>query len=49
VPRLPAGKSIRIPRLLTLDMRRSSYFDITVTGKTVDGLPLSEDLFVSVS
>lgn len=47
VPRLPQGKSVRIMRAQSLDSGGSSYFTITVTGKTADGEPISEDIFVS--
>ncbi|MGW0806258.1 TIR domain-containing protein [Nonomuraea sp. NPDC002799] len=49
VPRLPSGKSVRIMHGSTksLSSRSSSYFTITVTGKTVDGIAIEQEIFVS--
>jgi hypothetical protein len=49
VPKLPAGKSIRVMRTLTLGSGASSYFNIRVTGRTIDGTPIDEELFVSTT
>jgi predicted nucleotide-binding protein len=50
VPRLPEGKSIRVMHVgrETLGSRRASYFNLTAIGKTVDGSPIHEELFVSM-
>jgi hypothetical protein len=45
VPKLPAGKTVRVPR--SGSMVSSSYFNVTVTGKTVDGTPIEQEIFVS--
>jgi predicted nucleotide-binding protein len=49
IPRLPAGKSVKIMRTMTLDQSPSSYFNLRVTGKTVDGTPIDDEIFVSMS
>lgn len=49
LPKLPAGKSIRVMRTLSFDSRHSSYFNLNVTGKTVDGTAIDEELFVSTT
>lgn len=49
VPKLPAGKSIKIMRTLTLGSGAGSYFNIRVTGKTIDGTPIDEEIFVSTT
>lgn len=49
VPRLPAGKTVRVMRTMSLASRSASYFNITVTGKTVDGTPIEEVIFVSAA
>jgi len=46
VPRLPAGKAVRVIRTMSLGSG-SSYFNVTVTGKTVDGTPIEQEIFVS--
>lgn len=45
--RLPSGKSASIVAFRTLGGGRD-HFDVRVTGRTVDGEPVSEDLFLSV-
>lgn len=47
--RLPLGKSIRVRcmRLDSLGSRHSSYFNVTITGKTADGTPIEIEEFVS--
>jgi Predicted nucleotide-binding protein containing TIR-like domain len=47
VPKLPAGKSVRVMRTRSLGSPGSSYFNVTVTGKTVDGTPIEQEIFVS--
>lgn len=49
VPKLPAGKSVRIGRVSSDSMaaRSNSYFDITITAKTADGTPIRLNEFVS--
>lgn len=47
VPRLPAGKSIRVMRAQFVGSNGSSYFNINVTGKTVDSTPVDQEIFVS--
>lgn len=49
IPKLPAGKSIRIMRTISLGPGFSSYFNVRVTGKTVDGTPIDEELSVSTT
>lgn len=49
VPRLPAGKSIRVLHVLTFDQSATSYFNITATGKTIDGQPIEQEIFVSLT
>jgi hypothetical protein len=49
LPRLPSGKSIRVPssRSRSLGSRRSSHFYVTISGKTADGTPIEVEEFVS--
>lgn len=49
VPKLPAGKSVRVGRLSSdsLGSRSNSYFNVTITYKTADGTPVELDEFVS--
>ena len=47
VPKLPAGKSVGAMRTKSLSSRNGSYFNITVTGKTIDGVPIEQEIFVS--
>jgi hypothetical protein len=49
VPKLPEGKSVRAQSLggSTFGNVKKSYFNLKVTGKTVDGLPINEEIFVS--
>ncbi|MEV6304640.1 nucleotide-binding protein [Actinoplanes sp. NPDC051861] len=49
VPRLPQGKSVRIQSMggMTFGNAKKSYFNLKVTGKTVDGTPIDEEVFVS--
>ncbi|WP_199747843.1 TIR domain-containing protein [Actinomadura sp. WAC 06369] len=49
VPKLPAGKSVRVLRRSadSLASRSNSYFNVTITGKTVDGTLIEVDEFVS--
>lgn len=49
VPRLPAGKTVRVMRTMSLASGNGSYFNITVTGKTVDGTPIEQVIFVSAA
>lgn len=49
IPKLPAGKSIRIRRMLTMASGGGSYFNIRVTGRTIDGTTIDEELFVSTT
>jgi len=49
IPKLPAGKSIRIMRSTYLGSSASSYFNLRATGKTIDGTPIDEELFVSTT
>lgn len=49
VPRLPAGKTVRVMRTMSLGSGSGSYFNITVTGKTVDGTPIEQVIFVSAA
>jgi hypothetical protein len=48
VQKLPAGKSIRVFRngIDSLAEVTSAYFTVTVVGKTVDGEPIREELFI---
>jgi hypothetical protein len=45
VPRLPAGKSVRVMR--THSVNGPSYFTVVLTGKTADGTELRQEEFVS--
>lgn len=45
IPRLPAGKSVRIMR--THSFRGASYFTVILSGKTADGTELRQEEFVS--
>jgi len=47
VPRLPAGKAVRVLRIQSFGSPGSSYFNVTVTGKTADGMPIEQEIFVS--
>lgn len=48
VSKLPKGGSVRVMRPpSTVGSNRKSYFTIVVTGKTIDGIPVHEELFVS--
>ncbi|MEO3972400.1 nucleotide-binding protein [Streptomyces sp. CAU 1734] len=49
VPKLPAGKSVRVGRVSSDSMasRSNSYFHITITAKTADGTPIALNEFVS--
>jgi predicted nucleotide-binding protein len=49
VPKLPEGKSVRVGRMSSdsLASRSNSYFNITITAKTADGIPIAFDEFVS--
>jgi hypothetical protein len=47
VPKLPAGKSVRVMRAQFLGSNGGSYFNIATTGKTVDGFPVEREIFVS--
>jgi hypothetical protein len=49
VPRLPAGKSVRVMRTQFFGSDSTSYFNIRVTGKTVDGTPIEQEIFVNGS
>jgi predicted nucleotide-binding protein len=49
VPKLPAGKSIRVMHIgHSLGSRNASYFTFTATAETIDGTPIREELFVSM-
>lgn len=48
VPKLPQGKSVRVMRIArTMASRTGSYLYLTATAKTVDGMPINAELFVS--
>lgn len=47
VPKLPAGKSVPVLRMFRVDTGDPPYFTINVKGRTSDGEPIDEDLFVS--
>ncbi|MFF0310585.1 TIR domain-containing protein [Streptosporangium sp. NPDC004379] len=49
VPKLPHGKSVRIMHMSSggLGSRNNSYFNITVTGKTVDGMAINKEIFMN--
>ena len=47
VPKLPPGKSVRVMCDRSLGSGGTSYFTVTVTGKTADGTAIKEDIFVS--
>jgi len=47
VPKLPAGKSLKIHCSLTVP-RNFNYFDLTITGRTAAGDPVREDVFVDL-
>jgi hypothetical protein len=51
VPRLRAGKGVRVfrNRIDSIGQVSSAYFTIAVVGKTIDGVPIREELFVSKS
>ncbi|MFQ1004375.1 TIR domain-containing protein [Modestobacter sp. SSW1-42] len=49
LPKLPAGKSIRVMRTLSLGFGGNSYFNVRVTCKTIDGTQIDEELFVSTT
>jgi hypothetical protein len=51
LPRLPSGKSFRVPcwRNESYGSQQSSHFYVTITGKTVDGTPVDVEEFVSES
>lgn len=46
VPKLPQGKSVRALRARSF-ASSGSYFNVKVTGKTIDGLPIDQEIFVS--
>lgn len=45
--RLPAGKSVALIASRTM-ASRSSYFDVKVTGRALDGEPFAEEVFLSL-
>jgi hypothetical protein len=47
VPRLPAGKSIRAMHHIPSYQNRNSYFTLTAVGRTIDGVALRQELFIS--
>ncbi|MFD5757831.1 TIR domain-containing protein [Streptomyces mirabilis] len=49
IPNLPAGKSVSVLRMSNdgLGRQSNSYFNITITGKTADGTPITVNEFVS--
>ena len=47
VPKLPAGKSVRVKRMPPSMASRSSYFTINVAGKTIDGAAIDDEIFLS--
>ena len=50
IPKLPQGKSIRVMRTITLGWGGSNtHFTFRATGKTVDGAPIDQELFVSLA
>lgn len=49
IPKLPAGKSVRILSMISLGFESSSHFNVRITGKTIDGMILDEELFVSTT
>ncbi|MBK5990450.1 nucleotide-binding protein [Streptomyces sp. MBT58] len=46
VPKLPAGKSVRVMSARSAGMGASSYFNVVLTGKTADGVPIRVEEFV---
>jgi hypothetical protein len=46
VPRLPAGKSVMLPCVRTMNC--PDYTNVTITGRTADGDQVSEEAFVSL-
>ena len=51
VPRLAAGKGVRVLRhgIDSIGQVSSAYFTIAAVGKTIDGVPIREELIVSKS
>lgn len=47
VPKLPAGKSVSAARYLTMASSSPAYFTVVLTGKTVDGVEIWAEEFVS--
>lgn len=47
VPRLPSGKSVTLPLLLT--MNAPDYMNLTITGRTANGDQVREEVFVSLA
>jgi len=47
IPRLPAGKSVSLLCSLTMP-RNFTFFDLTITGRTSDGDPVREEVFVDL-
>lgn len=50
IRRLPAGKSFTLHAMRSMGSGEGphDYFDITITAKLADGMPVSEDIFVSL-
>ncbi|GGT27899.1 hypothetical protein GCM10010271_34820 [Streptomyces kurssanovii] len=46
VPKLPTGKSVRLLTSRSLGSGASSYFNVVLTGKTADGVPIEGEEFV---
>lgn len=46
--KLPAGKSVMLIAIQTMGGGGRSHFDVRVTGQTDDGMPVSEDVFLSI-
>lgn len=47
VPKLPAGKSVRAARYLSMASSSPAYFTVVLTGKTADGVEIRAEEFVS--
>ena len=48
VSKLPVGKSIKLMLLRHMADGLGSHFSLTATGRTEDGTPISQELFVSL-
>lgn len=49
LPRLPAGKSASLIAIRTMGGGGRDHFDVRVVGRTADGEPIAEDVFLSLA